>query len=64
MTDDRTPTIHVVALLSDFLEGDLEPDDYVKVESHLVECAACRRAFNQLKQTIELIRRLPRKMPP
>jgi predicted anti-sigma-YlaC factor YlaD len=64
MKSDDRKTVHVVALLSDFLEGDLSDRDYVKVESHLAECAACSQVFNQLKQTIEQIGRLPRRMPP
>ena len=63
MTDNMSND-HVVALLSDFLEGDLSERDCGIVELHLAACAECARALDQLRQTIALLGRMPKTMPP
>lgn len=40
--------------------GELEPSDRARVESHLLECAACRHELAQLQSVLEV---LPKRKP-
>lgn len=48
----------VTARLSDYLEGSLSKRDAVRVEAHLLDCAGCRQALDELKRTVDLLRGL------
>jgi anti-sigma factor RsiW len=54
---------HVVAQLSDFLDGELSRDEHLAVGAHLERCASCRQVLDELRQTINALRQLPRRMP-
>jgi predicted anti-sigma-YlaC factor YlaD len=47
----------VLALLSDYLDDDLDTESAAKVERHLQECMPCLAFANGLRRTIELCRR-------
>jgi anti-sigma factor RsiW len=64
MSEPLSSQDHVVARLTDFIEGDLNTRDRTIVETHLAHCMECRRVLDELKRTIELLGRLPRKMGP
>jgi len=44
----------VVALVSDYLEGELAPDVVRRVEEHLALCDGCSRYLEQMRETIRL----------
>jgi len=44
----------VVELLSDYLEGALDPAASSHVETHVADCDGCTMALDQLRETIRL----------
>jgi anti-sigma factor RsiW len=44
----------LVELVTDYLEGQLPPDDRARFERHLEPCAGCRAYVEQMRATIEL----------
>ncbi len=50
--------------LSDFLNGDLEPADRRKLETHLEHCADCTTTLEQLRQVVSWARSHPGHPPP
>lgn len=51
-------------LLSSYLDGELLPGEATAVQEHLLECAACRGAFERLRATKGLLGELPVAEPP
>lgn len=45
----------LVAVLTDYLDGGLPPDDRRRLEAHLDECAYCVNYLVQMKETIDAI---------
>lgn len=43
----------VVELVTDYLEGSLEPDLRARFEAHLVDCDGCAIYLEQMRATIE-----------
>jgi anti-sigma factor RsiW len=48
----------VVELVTDYLEGELSPDDNARFEQHIQECLWCARYLEQMRVTIETVGRL------
>lgn len=46
----------VVEHLSDYLDGELEPQMLTEVEAHLEECEDCQHCAEEIRATIDLIR--------
>lgn len=46
-------------LLSDYLEGELEPDLVSELELHLSQCSECRSVLESLKQLMGVVRAIP-----
>lgn len=46
--------------LSAYLDGQVRPDERRRIEAHLAACEACRRELAGLRQTVALVRALPR----
>ena len=46
----------LVELVTDYLEGALEPDERARFEEHLAECAGCRAYLAQMRSTLRLVR--------
>ena len=44
----------LVEIVTDYLEGALPPEEYVRFEKHLVMCDGCAIYFDQLRETIRL----------
>jgi anti-sigma factor RsiW len=44
--------------MSDYLDGELAPEDRRRMERHLDECAACRRLLAGLRGTLDGLHRL------
>ena len=60
MTDiEDVPCQDVVELLTDYLEGTLDPATTAAVEAHLAGCDACRIYVDQFRETIALLGRVP-----
>jgi anti-sigma factor RsiW len=53
------PCIEVVELLTDYLEGALDPDMQRRVEAHLELCPPCVVFLEQLRSTIDSMEHLP-----
>lgn len=51
-------------LLSAYLDGELLPRESAAVQEHLLECAVCRGAYEQLRATKALLGELPVADPP
>jgi len=51
-------------LLSAYLDGELSPQDAAGVQEHLLDCAACREAYERLRTTKALLGELPPAEPP
>ncbi|HTN78978.1 MAG TPA: zf-HC2 domain-containing protein [Acidimicrobiales bacterium] len=46
-----------VALMSDYVDGGLDPDDRVRLEQHLAGCPHCTEYLAQLRATIDALGR-------
>jgi len=51
-------------LATDYLEGAMPLGRRVAVRLHLAYCTMCRRYYRQVRETIALLRRLPKPPPP
>jgi anti-sigma factor RsiW len=49
----------VVEIVTDYLEGSLNPEDRRRFEAHLQDCSGCRTYLEQMRQTIRALGRLP-----
>jgi anti-sigma factor RsiW len=54
---------HVKRRLSAYLEGELEPREEERLESHLLECAPCAAELRALRRAVEMLRSLPAPEP-
>jgi anti-sigma factor RsiW len=54
----------VLALLSDYLDGDLGPGDLELVRAHVAGCDNCARFGGRFARAIGLLKNLPRPSPP
>lgn len=48
----------LVEVLTDYLEGALEPDQRAEIERHLVICRGCQNHVEQFRSTIDLLGRI------
>jgi anti-sigma factor RsiW len=49
----------VVELLTDYLEGALQPDQVSEIEAHLRLCDGCTVYLDQMRETIRLLGTVP-----
>ena len=49
----------VEEMLSAYIDGELTPEEWARVERHLAQCEACARNLRTLRQTVGLLRQLP-----
>ena len=59
MTGDYLPCAHVVELLTDYLDGALDPVTTARVDAHLAVCEPCTIYLDQLRTTITDLGTLP-----
>ena len=59
MTGDHLPCAHVVELLTDYLDGALDPATAARVDAHLAACEPCIIYLDQLRSTITDLGALP-----
>jgi anti-sigma factor RsiW len=48
----------IVELVTDYLEGALEPEEHARVEQHLAGCTKCDAYLDQIRTTIRLVGRV------
>ena len=48
----------VVELVTDYLEGALDPEEHARVEHHLAGCTKCDAYLDQIRTTIRLVGRV------
>jgi anti-sigma factor RsiW len=48
----------VVEIITDYLEGSMNPEDRRRFEAHLQACSGCRTYLEQMRQTIRALGRL------
>jgi anti-sigma factor RsiW len=53
----------VLALLSDYLDGDLAPEARQQVEAHLRGCQGCARFGGEFRSTVQALRAHLRRAP-
>jgi predicted anti-sigma-YlaC factor YlaD len=54
-----------VELMTDYLEGAMEPKDRARFEQHLRYCPPCERILDQLRATTDVVARLdPEQLEP
>ena len=58
MTGEGLRCIDVVELLTDYLEGALDPDTAAAVEAHLDRCPPCVTYLDQLRATVAALGRV------
>lgn len=54
----------ITALVSDYMEGRLTFGQRVRFQLHLGICRGCRRYLAQMKQTVQLLGKMPDEPPP
>jgi predicted anti-sigma-YlaC factor YlaD len=59
MTEPGLRCTEVVELVSDYLEGELDPDTSRRVEAHLALCPPCRVYVEQVMDTARRLGGLP-----
>jgi anti-sigma factor RsiW len=59
------PCVHLVEIVTEYLEGGLTADERALFEAHLLDCEGCVNYVDQMRTTIELTGRLQAsEMPP
>jgi len=48
-----------VELVTDYLEGALPAGEQARFEEHIARCSGCKTYLEQIRQTMETLRRLP-----
>jgi len=56
---EDVPCQDIVELVTDYLEGTLDPVTTAAVETHLAGCDACRIYLEQFRETIALLGHVP-----
>lgn len=60
MTDDEVLRCqHVVELVTDYLDGALDPDLTARFREHLRQCPHCTEYLDQVRRTIRTLGRVP-----
>ncbi len=64
MNTKRDEHGEIVARLSDYMAGELEPEASAEIEVHLSECGGCRRALEELRAVVAAVGTLGALDPP
>lgn len=56
---DREQCRHLLAELSEYLDGEASAELCAEIERHLADCADCRVMVDTLRKTVSLYRELP-----
>ena len=53
---DEIVCVQVAELVTDYLDGALEPEGHSRLEQHLVICEGCEAYVDQMRRTLEALR--------
>ncbi len=56
MKENNQHCKELIESISDYVDGDLDPELCLELEKHLHECENCRVVVNTLKKTIDIYR--------
>ena len=56
---DHVTCKELVELVTDYLDGALPPRDVARFEEHIVTCPPCHTHLEQMRQTIDVVGRIP-----
>ena len=56
---DHEGCSHLLAGLSDYLDGEASAELCAEIRKHMADCNKCRVVINTLRKTVELYHRLP-----
>lgn len=59
MSEPDLTCVEVVELVSDYLDGVLDPETHGRVEQHLQLCPGCRVYVEQVRETVRALGALP-----
>ena len=62
--NDELACRELVELVTEYLEGALDPAERSRVDAHLTECDGCAAYLDQIRATIEATHALPREPVP
>lgn len=51
---------HLTDLVTEYMEGALEAEEQLSFETHLVFCGDCQVFLGQIRETVKLLREMPR----
>jgi anti-sigma factor RsiW len=54
----------IEALLDEYVDEELSPDERLRVERHLADCSACRKATDEIRSLVDAASKLPRGISP
>jgi anti-sigma factor RsiW len=64
MAQPEVNCVHLVEVITEWMEGALSDTERVQVEEHLAICPHCEDYLAQLRHSIEVLRETPRQGPP
>lgn len=54
----------VLEILSDYVDGELSPDQCQQIQEHLEDCPECHDFVETFRESLELTHNLDKKLPP
>ena len=58
-TAEQIACVQLVELVTEYVEGSLDPHDAARFEAHIAACDGCRTYLDQMRQTIAALGHLP-----
>jgi predicted anti-sigma-YlaC factor YlaD len=59
MTEPEITCHQLVELVTEYLEGTMEPSERARLEHHLSTCRPCRHYLDQMRRTIATVGQIP-----
>jgi anti-sigma factor RsiW len=59
MSSEYLTCHQLVELVTEYFEDALPPEDRARFEEHVMSCPPCRAHLEQMRQTIQLLGRIP-----
>jgi anti-sigma factor (TIGR02949 family) len=53
----------VLELLDDYVDGELQPSDMRRVQTHLAQCDGCAAEFRRARREVDAVRERLRRVP-
>jgi len=64
MSDDYLTCRELVELVTEYLDGALDTHDRARFEEHVMTCPPCHAHIDQMRQTIDVLGRVPEESLP